>query len=430
MANLAEQASAVDGSPGRWLVRVRDLAELLLDAEAIVLPVFIAQLAALSDADESRARTAYLEAVSEERDQARADGFSLAAACCPVVPEPCVWLTFVSRRRGDHDSARSWAGEARKRLAALGTPWDKRLAFDAWLEIIEALERSPNLDPTLPSSAVTHPQALLEATVPRARRVRWTSRSGAIGPAVSGPPDPAAGKRRFHRYIETLADTVGARAGAIYPDLESRPWHDASEFPIVGYLESNYPAIRDEILALEATGFHRESERIDRTGDWDVVFLYERGRRRDEACRACPVTNHGIEAYPAMRTPAGLIYVSRMRPGTHIAPHRGPTNLRLRCHLAIKVPTGDCAIRVGDETRRWQEGRCLVFDDFLVHEAWNHTDEDRVVLIVDLWHPGLSDTEVMLLEALHNYTFRQAERLSRYWSTNSAAAREAQSGPA
>lgn len=421
MANLAEQARAADGSPGRWLVRVRDLAELLLDSEAIVLPMFIAQLAALSDADEARARTAYREAMSETRDEARADGFSLAAACCPVVPEPCVWLAFMSRRRGDHGSARSWASEARKRLVVLGTPWDKRLMFDEWLEIIDALERSPNLDSTLPSS-VTHPQAAL-------RSIRH-ARSVAAGSGAPVPSDPAAGRRRFHRYIEALADSDGARPGAIYPDLEARPWHDASEFPIVGYLESNYPAIRDEILALEATRFHRESERIERTGDWDVVFLYERGRRREEACRACPVTTQGIEAHRAMRTPAGLVYVSRMRPRTHINPHRGPTNLRLRCHLAIKVPTGDCAIRVGDETRRWQEGRCLVFDDFLLHEAWNRTDEDRVVLIVDLWHPGLSDTEVMLLEALHNYTYRQAERLSRYWSANAAAAREAESRPA
>ena len=67
----------------------------------------------------------------------------------------------------------------------------------------------------------------------------------------------------------------------------------------------------------------------------------------------------------------------------------------------------------------------MVFDDFLEHEAWNQTEADRVVLIVDLWHPDLSDTEVMLLRALHKYTYVHAQRLSRYWSTNAAAAREA-----
>ncbi len=418
MANLAEQARARDGSPERWLVRLRDLAELLLDAEEIVPPLFIAPLATLSEADEETARTAYREAVREESDEARADAFSLAAACCSVVPEPCVWLAYESRRRGDVGSARSWASQARKRLEGLGTSWDKRLEFEQWLQIVDTLERSPELDLTLPSAAASDPRALLEAT----------SRSATVGPAVPVPTDSTVGGRRFQRYIEALADSDRGKAGAIYPDLEARPWHDASEFPLAGYLKSNYPAIREEILALAATLFHRESERIGRTGDWDVAFLYERGRRHADVCDACPVTTHGIEAYPTIRTAAGLIYVSRMRPNTHIAPHRGPTNLRVRCHLAIKVPTGDCAIRVGEETRRWHEGECLVFDDFLVHEAWNHTDEDRLVLIVDLWHPGLTDTEVMLLEGLHNYTYRQAERLGRYWSANAAAARQAHSG--
>jgi aspartate beta-hydroxylase len=123
----------------------------------------------------------------------------------------------------------------------------------------------------------------------------------------------------------------------------------------------------------------------------------------------------------------GLIYVSRMRAGTHISAHRGPTNLRVRCHLAVTVPDGDCAIRVGEQARQWQEGKCLVFDDYFVHEAWNHSDEDRIVLIVDLWHPDLTATEVRLLEALHHYTYFHAQRLGRYWSANARAAREAQS---
>ena len=68
----------------------------------------------------------------------------------------------------------------------------------------------------------------------------------------------------------------------------------------------------------------------------------------------------------------------------------------------------------------WQEGKALVFDDAYEHEAWNHTESDRIVLIVDVWHPGLSTDEMTLLEALDHQTYRQAERLSRYWSANAA----------
>jgi aspartate beta-hydroxylase len=236
------------------------------------------------------------------------------------------------------------------------------------------------------------------------------------------PPDAAAGTKRFHRYIDAFAHADEFPLGRLYPGLDSRPWFDPSDFPLVDYLETHYEAIRDEILGLESSSFHRESERIKRSGQWDVAFLYERGRRRDAVCEACPVTTRGIESYPTMRTVAGLIYASRMRGGTHIQPHRGPTNLRLRCHLGIKVPEGDCAIRVGDETRRWHEGRCLVFDDHFEHEAWNHTGEDRIVLIVDMWHPGLSPAEVRLLEGLHRYAYAYARQLNKYWSSNAAPA--------
>jgi beta-hydroxylase len=44
---------------------------------------------------------------------------------------------------------------------------------------------------------------------------------------------------------------------------------------------------------------------------------------------------------------------------------------------------------VGDETRTWQEGKCMVFDDTVEHEAWNKSDQSRVVLIVDFKAPEL-----------------------------------------
>jgi aspartate beta-hydroxylase len=83
---------------------------------------------------------------------------------------------------------------------------------------------------------------------------------------------------------------------------------------------------------------------------------------------------------------------SVLRPGTHILPHRGVTNTRLVTHLPLIVPP-DCALRVGGETHVWQEGRCVTFDDTFEHEAWNHSERDRVVLIVDSWNPDLSEAE-------------------------------------
>ena len=373
MANIAEQAS------GAWLAKVGQLAELLPEGDR---PLFTVQLAGFEEEDEKLARRSYRGALLSEGEE-RASALALAAAACPVVPEPCVWLAHLAASQGDDAASRAWAAQARKRLWALGTAWDKRRSFDDWLAAIDSLE----------------------------------SRANDVSIA---PPDAEAGRTRFQRYVEGFVDEGRRRPGLVYPDLPSRPWHDPRDFPLVAYLESHFDQIRAELLAL--TDFHPESERIGRTGDWDVAFLYERGRRHDDVCDACPVATRGIEMHRTIRTMAGLIYVSRMRAHTHIDAHRGPTNLRVRCHLGLDVPDGDCAIRVGADTRRWTEGRCLVFDDHFEHEAWNHTDEDRLVLIVDLWHPVLSDAEVMLLEGLQGYAHIHAERLARYWSANARAA--------
>jgi hypothetical protein len=375
MANIAEQAS------GLWLARVYQLAELLPESDR---PLFTVQLAGFEEEDEALARRSYSRALLSD-GEARAGALALTAASCPVVAEPCVWLAQLYAGQGDDAASRAWAAQARKRLWALGTEWDKRRSFDEWLAAIDSL-------------------------------------SGSATDVAIAPAEPSAGRARFQRYVEGFRVESARRPGLVYPDLPSHPWHDPRDFSIVAYLESHFSEIRAELLAL--TDFHPESERIGRTGDWDVAFLYERGRRHDEVCAACPATTRGIESHPTVRTLAGLIYVSRMRAHTHIDAHRGPTNVRVRCHLGLDVPEGDCAIRVGDEARRWIEGQCLVFDDHFEHEAWNHTDEDRLVLIVDLWHPGLSDAEVTLLEGLHKYVGVHAERLSRYWSTNAQAARE------
>jgi aspartate beta-hydroxylase len=371
MANIAEQAS------GLWLARVCQLAELLPESDR---PLFAAQLAGFDEEAEALARTAYLDGLGGDGREA---ALALAAASCPVVAEPCVWLARLAARRGDGPAACAWASQARKRLWSLGAAWDKRRSFDEWAAMIDSVE-------------------------------------DAAGDGATASPDVGAGRVRFHRYVEGFPLRGARPPGLVYPELPSRAWHDPGDFPLVAYLESRFEEIRTELLAI--TDFHAESERIGRTGDWDVAFLYERGRRHDDVCDACPVTTHGIETHRTVRTMAGLIYVSRMRAHTHIEAHRGPTNLRLRCHLGLDVPSGDCAIRVGDETRQWTDGRCLVFDDYFEHEAWNHTGEDRLVLIVDLWHPGLSDTEVTLLEGLHTYARVHAERLARYWGANARAA--------
>ncbi len=160
-------------------------------------------------------------------------------------------------------------------------------------------------------------------------------------------------------------------------------FHDPHSFPFVASLEATFGDILRELGALGHADFVESPDSLttvsggyDETG-WRYFALH--GEEGLEGNRArCPFTATASAAVPGLVN-AGF---SLLRPGTHLHPHRGELRGVLRCHFALVVPSGDFGLRVGGDTRRWQPGHCLAFDDTFEHEAWNHGDGDRVVLIV------------------------------------------------
>ena len=137
--------------------------------------------------------------------------------------------------------------------------------------------------------------------------------------------------------------------------------------------------------------------------DWGAIFLWEYGVANDAVLRSCPKTVAALENLPRAdisgRAPS--VFFSILKPGSHIPPHTGMTNSRAIIHLPLIVP-GDCAFRVGGETRPWREGEAFAFDDTIEHEAWNNSDEMRVVLIFDVWNPHLTLAEQALLKQFYS----------------------------
>ena len=159
---------------------------------------------------------------------------------------------------------------------------------------------------------------------------------------------------------------------------------DPAQFDFVPKLRACWYDIREEYLALPEESFEPWVQREMYGYGWSVYGLLAFGERVEQALATCPKTAAALELVPGLTT-AGF---SRLFPGTHIKPHEGWVTTVYRAHLALVVPDGDCALRVGDESRGWQEGEVLVFDDTTEHEAWNHTDETRTVLLFDFVRPG------------------------------------------
>ena len=170
---------------------------------------------------------------------------------------------------------------------------------------------------------------------------------------------------------------------------------------------SNWQIIRNEGLdglfgnhksyQAEATELHQE-------GKWQQLVLYENGHQQEDGCKLAPKTCQILDKYlnpNAVSCKRGQIKFSIMHPGTHVRAHTGPTNTRLRAHLGLVVPDqGLVEIRVGNETLRWTEGKVFVIDDSFEHEVWQSGNTIRLVLLIDFWHPDLSESVKQRLQPL------------------------------
>ncbi|XP_072808012.1 aspartyl/asparaginyl beta-hydroxylase isoform X5 [Vicugna pacos] len=189
--------------------------------------------------------------------------------------------------------------------------------------------------------------------------------------------------------------------------LRAQPWWTPKEMgytELVKSLERNWKLIRDEGLAVmdKAQGlFLPEDENLREKGDWSQFTLWQQGRKNENACKGAPKTCSLLDKFPETTgCRRGQIKYSVMHPGTHVWPHTGPTNCRLRMHLGLVIPKEGCKIRCANETRAWEEGKVLIFDDSFEHEVWQDAASFRLIFIVDVWHPELTPQQRRSLPAI------------------------------
>ena len=200
---------------------------------------------------------------------------------------------------------------------------------------------------------------------------------------------------RLKRSIDKLGTRFAFRDGRRPEyfgllELESKPFWTAKQCgpdveALLATLATKRDALRAEVAA--ARDAHRIARDVESNGQWSIRYVSRDGQLEASA----PATLRSILAQHAACVPSlpfCASIVSFLGPHGKIKPHYGPTNLRLRLQFPLSA-TDDCRLFCGDEQHAYADGYAII-DDAYLHWAENASPElERIMLIVDIWHPGV-----------------------------------------
>lgn len=173
--------------------------------------------------------------------------------------------------------------------------------------------------------------------------------------------------------------------------------HDPEDFPITQDLKENYLAILEEFRKIEPLMQPwRETHLYGNTRNWNMFGLFAKFTGTDvvevtENTQLCPVTTSIIKKH---LTNYGCAAFSKFAPKTELNPHKGFKEPHLRLHLGLDVPKGDLGLQVEDHVFTWANGEVFLFDDTLEHFAWNRSDKERSILMIDIIPNSMRNSNV------------------------------------
>lgn len=230
--------------------------------------------------------------------------------------------------------------------------------------------------------------------------------------------DPAHSSDRFSLSLDLMAGRKRPYFQEprfyLFPGLPQIEYERRERLPWLNDVEAAAPAIRAELKALleEPALFRpyveaRENRpNGDQAGmldnpDWSAIFLWKDGAENPDIAARCPATLQALASVPLCRIPGRTpsILFSKLAAGARIPSHNGMINTRLICHLPLITPPG-CHFRVGNSVREWEDGVAWAFDDTIEHEARNDSDQDRIILIFDVWKDEITSEERELITAM------------------------------
>jgi aspartyl/asparaginyl beta-hydroxylase (cupin superfamily) len=192
--------------------------------------------------------------------------------------------------------------------------------------------------------------------------------------------------------------------------LTAKPFWDASSdtinFPWAAVLEEKAHIIQEEfesnLIDSKKKVFAADSvwqNQVMGVG-WSAIRLQRLGVWNAENCQKFPLTYELLRSLQIPLAVRGVCF-AKQAPQSGVQPHSDGRNFILTSHLGLRVPEG-CWLQVGNERRGWTKDKLTTIDTSFTHSTGNPTDEERHVLIIDFWHPELSEAERSALEYVYD----------------------------
>ena len=173
--------------------------------------------------------------------------------------------------------------------------------------------------------------------------------------------------------------------------VPTTPYLTSREFPDLKTLEDNWETIRDEALHMAELRHIKAAEKNNDIGfnsffkyGWKRFYLKWYDARHPSAEQLCPKTVALLKTLPSVKA----AMFAELPPGGQLNKHRDPYSGSLRYHLGLTTPNDDgCYIDVDGERYSWRDGQGVVFDETYIHEAYNKTQVNRIILFCDIERP-------------------------------------------
>lgn len=176
-----------------------------------------------------------------------------------------------------------------------------------------------------------------------------------------------------------------------FSKVPTTPYIPLREFPELKVLEDNWQVFRDDAMHLSEMQRIKAADNHDDLGfnsffkyGWKRFYLKWYGDSHPSALEHCPRSVAILKSIPSVKA----AMFAELPPGGQLNRHRDPYAGSVRFHMGLITPNDDgCYIDVDGQRHSWRDGLAVMFDETYLHEAYNKTSHNRIILFCDVERP-------------------------------------------